>query len=75
MPMTSPDQFGSAADGGISGDYCRFCFVGGRFTEPAITLPDMIDKCVAVMVRDGVMPATQARALMAQTLAALQRWR
>jgi hypothetical protein len=56
-------------------DYCHWCFSNGIFTEPEISLPDMVDKCVATMTKKGIMPEAQARSLMNQVLPTLKRWR
>jgi len=34
----------------------------------------MIDKCVAIMAQQGIMPDAQARALMTEVIPKLKRW-
>ena len=75
MPMEKPDDFGTAAEGFRINDYCHYCFRDGTFTEPAITMQEMIDKCVSTMARQGIMPAAQASSLMADVIPRLKRWR
>jgi Putative zinc ribbon domain len=75
MPMSKPGDFGTLADGSPSAEYCGFCYAGGQFTAPNATLQEMIDKCVEIVVRDRIMPAPQARAVMAETIPGLRRWR
>ncbi len=74
MPMEKPEDFGTGAEGAKSEDYCCYCFVDGRFTEPDITMEEMIDKCVGIMVERGIMPEEQARALNSQMMPHLKRW-
>jgi hypothetical protein len=74
MPMHKPHDFGSEADGSRSKEYCSFCFSDGQFTAPNATMQEMIDKGVEIVVRDGIMPAEMARAVMAQTIPGLRRW-
>lgn len=75
MPMTSAEVHGTEADGSPSKDYCRYCYENGAFTEPDITMDEMIDKCVRHMVEQGVMPEEKARKLMTRYLPHLKRWR
>lgn len=75
MPLEAPQDFGTAADGSRVDDYCQFCFQQGAFTEPDITAPAMIDKCIALMTRQGVMAEAQARTLMTDLVPRLKRWR
>jgi hypothetical protein len=75
MPLEKPDDFGTAADGFRINDYCHYCFEGGKFTEPQITMQGMIEKCVGIMAQQGIMPEAQARALMSGVIPTLKRWR
>ncbi len=75
MPLRSPDDFGTDEAGYRVNDYCRHCFVRGAFTEPAITMEQMLDRCVRVMADQQIMPAGRARALMQETLPLLKRWK
>jgi hypothetical protein len=75
MPLEKPEDFGTAADQFRINDYCRFCFQNGAFTEPNITRKAMIDKCAALMARQGIMPDAQAKALMTDVIPRLKRWR
>jgi hypothetical protein len=75
MPLVKPEDFGTAADGMRSNDYCRYCYPNGAFTDPNISLQGMIDRCVGIMAQQGIMPEGQARALMSATLPKLKRWK
>jgi hypothetical protein len=44
MPMVKPEDFGSNADG-------SFCFQKGKFTEPNLTMEQMIDKVADVKAK------------------------
>jgi len=74
MPLQKPEDFGTAGNGSRVNDYCHFCFQNGAFTEPNINMQGMINKCVSIMVRQGVMPEHQARALMTDAVPKLKRW-
>jgi len=75
MPLERADDFGTAADGFRVNDYCRHCFQNGAFTQPGIGMQGMIDRCVAIMAQQGLMPEAQARALMNEFIPTLKRWR
>lgn len=75
MPMTKAEEFGTDQQGGRVTEYCRYCFANGAFTAPDISMPAMIDQCVAAMTGKGIMPAPQARGLMTAMLPRLKRWR
>ncbi len=74
MPMEKPEDFGTDAEGFRTNDYCRYCFQGGAFTDPSITVQQMIDKCVDIMAERGIMPEQQAKALMNEVIPKLKRW-
>jgi hypothetical protein len=74
MPMEKPKMFGTQTDGSESEDYCTYCFRNGRFTEPDISMEEMIDRCASIMEQHKIMPEKQARDLMAKTIPALKRW-
>lgn len=74
MPMTKPVDFAMAKEGFHINDYCRFCWVDGAFTNPAMTMQEMQDFCTKELVKQH-MPEVKARALMAETLPRLKRWR
>ena len=45
MPLSKDEKGGGTeADGRKSAEYCSHCYVGGRFTEPALTVDQMVDK-------------------------------
>ncbi len=74
MPMEKPDMFGTNTDGSKSKVYCTYCFKDGNFTEPDISMQEMIDKCVTIMDQQKIMPGDQARDLMTKTIPTLKRW-
>ena len=75
MPLEKPDLFGTNADGTQSTEYCTYCFQNGKFTEPTITLTQMIEKCVVIMTQRKIMSEHQAKELMSKTIPMLKRWR
>jgi hypothetical protein len=74
IPLKKPDDFGTDANGFRINDYCQYCFQKGSFTDPTITMQQMIDKCIAMMVQMGVMQETRVRPLMVAVIPGLKRW-
>lgn len=75
MPMTKKDEYGTNADGSPNKEYCRFCFHSGAFTEPNITMDDMVDKVAHVMIAKVAIPEEKALEIARQELSALKRWK
>jgi hypothetical protein len=75
MPLTRPEEFGSDEGGYRVNDYCRHCYADGAFTDPDITMAQMIDKCVAIMTRQNIMPEARARELLDRVMPRMKRWR
>jgi hypothetical protein len=75
MPLEKAEDFGTARNGCLINDYCHHCFQNGAFTEPGISMNEMIDKCGRLMAQEEIMPEPQARALMAEVIPKLKRWR
>ena len=75
LPMERPGLFGTEADGPPSSDYCEYCYQNADFTEPDITMQQMIDRCVKHMVQQNAMPSARARPLLTKCLPRLKRWK
>jgi hypothetical protein len=75
MPLRRAGDFGTRTDGARVNDYCRHCYRNGRFTEPGITEAQMVEKCVAFVVRQTMMTQEEARSLMSDVIPSLKRWR
>lgn len=49
MPMEKDEQFGTNADGSKNNEYCCYCMQKGEFTEPNITVEQMVTKVSGIM--------------------------
>jgi hypothetical protein len=76
MPLASgAGLFGTDADGGISDEYCKYCYDNGSFTQDC-TMEEMIEFCVPHMTSAGSgMTEDAARQLMRQHFPELKRWK
>jgi hypothetical protein len=75
MPLGKPEDFGTDLSGHRVNDYCRHCYQDGAFTDPEVTMEEMLNRCVAIMAKQGIMPETKARALLTEVMPRLRRWR
>ncbi len=73
MPMAKPEDFGSNADGSKNEEYCHYCFQNGKFTEPNMTMEQMIEKCADIM-RQMNIPDAQIEQTK-KFIPMLKRWR
>ena len=63
---------GTNADGSRSREYCSHCYSQGRFTEPAITVGEMVSK-VESKLRSMHFPGFLAHRF-ARNIPTLRRW-
>lgn len=75
MPLRSPVDFGTAAQGYRVNEYCRFCYQDGQFTQPGLSLEEMIAQGTRFLSDQGSMTGAEARALLEEKLPLLSRWR
>ena len=75
MPLEKDEDFGTNSDGSKSEEYCNYCYLNGEFTNPNITLEEMIDLCSKAMEGYGIMPFEDAKKLSQQNLPKLKRWK
>lgn len=73
MPLDKDELLGTEQDGSKSADYCTYCYQGGAFVTPDMTMQQMVEVCVPFMVQGG-MDEAQAHAMMESTLPKLKRW-
>lgn len=74
MPLVrDPLGGGTSADGSRTAEYCSHCFLEGRFTEPDITVDEMVAK-VEERMRSMDLPGFLARRFT-EGIPLLRRWR
>lgn len=76
MPMGDTDEmYGTNSDGTKNDDYCKYCYMGGKFTAD-ISMAEMIEICVPHMVSaNSGMSEAQARKMMREYFPKLKRWK
>lgn len=75
MPLVGVSELGTEANGRRTTEYCRFCYRLGAFTEPQITMEQMLELCATMMARERILPEAEARELLRTLLPQLRRWR
>ena len=75
MPMDNSDCFGTDERDLKVNDYCIHCFENGKFTNPDITMEEMIDLVTDIMIEKVKMPEEQARQISQSFIPTLNRWR
>jgi len=66
--------FGTEIDGSGSSEYCKFCYQKGMFTEPDLTMDEMIAMSVKNMTEDLHFPKEKAERLANDFIPQLKRW-
>ncbi|MFH1703090.1 MAG: zinc ribbon domain-containing protein [Nitrospirota bacterium] len=74
MPMEKIEDFGTNADGSRNEDYCCFCFKNGDFTNPNLTIDQMIDKLIGFADKMGMTQAQAREMAQAAVIPKLKRW-
>lgn len=73
MIISEESQLGSNADGSINGDFCKWCYEKGAFTED-VTLDEMIEDCAPRLAKNMGTSLDEAVSLMGAVLPTLERW-
>lgn len=73
-PLVRPEHYGLNVDGTKNSDYCCSCFHNGSFTEPGLTLEQMIEKVAEDMITKVNMPRSSAEILARAFITPLKRW-
>lgn len=72
MPLNGTDLYGTEKDGSKSSDYCIYCYKDGSFTNPDLTLEQMMhrvtNKMDAADIPEDILEAAISR------LPHLKRW-
>lgn len=73
MPLANEEVWGSEANGNRTNEYCMYCYQNGAFTQPNLTMQEMLESCVPHMVKDG-MEEQRAREILQGAMPYLKRW-
>jgi hypothetical protein len=73
-PLELPADHGTNADGSPSTEYCAVCFKQGAFTQPLITMDQMITRAAAILTIQLHLPQERARDMVSTYMPKLKRW-
>lgn len=73
MPMKIDGDFGTKEDGSKEFEYCKHCYQNGTFTQPDISLEQMKQGNIGIMVKYG-MEKEEAKKQMEELMPTLKRW-
>ncbi|MDF2570017.1 MAG: transcriptional regulator [Sporomusa sp.] len=73
MPLNDQELLGTESSGAKTEEYCMYCYEGGQFKQPDLTIEGMIETCVPHMKGHGLTEAA-ARKLLRDHLPKLKRW-
>lgn len=69
------EDYGTNEDGSLNPEFCKDCFQNGKYTEPDITLNEMIiRKSKEMMEKNPRLPETAATGITTNFIPALKRW-
>ncbi|RYY62568.1 MAG: hypothetical protein EOO05_02285 [Chitinophagaceae bacterium] len=54
LPVDDLSLRGTEADGSLSKQFCKFCFMQGQFTHPDMTMSEMSARIKKMMERQGL---------------------
>jgi hypothetical protein len=69
------EDSGTEADGTYSEDYCSSCFESGEFTEPEITIKELIERDFSTTAKTLSITLEEAKIYLESLLPTLKRWR
>lgn len=69
------NNLGQNEDGSTNLDYCSSCLVLGRFSEPEVTLREMIDRCKNRIAEEQELSELDAFETAYNTVPNLKRWK
>lgn len=73
MPLENSLR-GTEGDGTVSHDYCIYCYKNGEFTQPHVTMEEMINICIPHMLKSG-FDEEEAQRMLSEFLPTLKRWK
>ena len=69
------EDYGTNEDGSLNPEFCKDCFQDGKYTEPDITLTEMIVRKSKEMIeKNPRLPETTATGITTTFIPGLKRW-
>lgn len=74
IPLGRKEDRGTNADETSNSEYCCFCFQKGEFTEPDLTMDQMISKVTGFIAGIEHMTEEKAKVIANTFIPKLKRW-
>ena len=74
-PFDTAADAGTNADGSRSLDYCSCCLQAGQWTEPDVSMQDLIERCIDVWITHNLASCADAKSHFTALFPTLKRWR
>ena len=74
-PIEGEADFGTEADGSHSALYCSCCYQKGAFSEPGVTMEQMLERVIGIVIEHRIMSPDDARRQLPDHFRSLARWR
>jgi hypothetical protein len=75
VSLKTQSNKGTETDGTLNDDYCRDCYEDGEFSEPEITLKEMIEQSISSTSKSLNLTMKEAKIYLESILPTLKRWR
>ena len=73
MPLNEKNK-GTNDDHSTNEEYCNYCYEGGEFLIPNLTLDMQIDRLANMAIERMKIPESEARQMAEKVLPGLKRW-
>ena len=73
-PINGDSDFGTEADGKRSIEYCSCCYQRGTFTEPDVTMDEMIARVTDIVIEHKIMSPEVVHEQIPALIGRLKRW-
>lgn len=74
MPMKKTKEYGTNEDHSRNRKYCSYCYKRGEFTQPNISLEEMINKVASLMAEKMKLGENQSKKIAERIIPRLERW-
>ncbi|MCK9476020.1 MAG: zinc ribbon domain-containing protein [Candidatus Muirbacterium halophilum] len=75
LPLVHKDFCGTNLDNTLNHDYCRLCYLNGKFTSENITMQEIIKSSSLIFSVMKDYPYTKAEMIVSMLVPRLKRWR
>jgi uncharacterized lipoprotein YajG len=75
MPLDDLKLLGTNQDGSQNKEYCCYCYQKGAFVNPNITMKQMIEKMIPIVVSHSALSEPKAREVVTNFISTLKRWK